>query len=294
MRAGMNKSNPFSAATENKRPLILDGAIGSQLQQAGVPVHNKTWTTLANTDYPEKVLKIHMDYIQAGADIITTNTFRTNPTALSEFSENKQKELLTAALSLAHQAKEGLKVYIAASNASAEDCYQKDRRISQKELKYNHHKHISLLMDNGPDFILNETQSHFDEIKIICEYCSKNNVPYVVSIYLDENLKLLSGESPADVIPFIRDYEPLAMGFNCISPAQFNAAEKNFGYNWGYYLNCGSGNPEDSVITCGFSPEDYLSLVKDTMKYAPSFIGACCGSGPEHIIKIKEYLDGKN
>ncbi len=290
----MVKSNLFTDAAANKKPLILDGAMGSQLQQAGVPGHKKAWMTLANTDYPEKVLQIHLDYIAAGADIITTNTFRTNPSALTDFSESKQKELLRAAMDLAFEARDSRNVYIAASNAPAEDCYQKERLKSQKELKYNHHKHISLLNDNGPDFILNETQSHFDEIKIICEYCSKNSIPYVLSIYLDENLKLLSGESPSEAIRYIRDHEPLAIGFNCISPAQFNAAEKDFNYNWGYYLNCGSGNPEDNIITCGFSPEDYLSLVKKTMEYLPSFIGACCGSGPEHIIKIREYLDGKD
>ncbi len=290
----MDKSNPFSAAAENKRPLILDGAMGSQLQQADVPSHKKAWMTLANTDYPEKVLKIHQDYIEAGADIITTNTFRTNPSALSEFSENKQIELLKAAMELAQEAKDGHSVYIAGSNAPAEDCYQKDRRIRLKELKYNHHKHISLLIDNRPDFILNETQSHFDEIKIICEYCSKNSIPYVLSIYLDDDLRLLSGEPTTEVIQFILDHGPLAIGLNCISPAKFKASDKNFNYNWGYYLNCGSGNPEDNSITCAFSPKDYLSVVEETMEYSPTFIGACCGSGPEHIIKIKEYLDGKN
>ena len=290
----MDKFNPFSLAAEKKRPLILDGAMGSELQQAGVPIHKSAWMTLANTDYPDKVLKIHREYIEAGADIITTNTFRTNPTALSEFSENKQKELLKAALELAKEAKGNKHIYIAGSNAPAEDCYQKDRRINRKELKFNHHKHISLLIDNGADFILNETQSHFDEIRIICEYCTKNSIPYVVSIYLDENLRLLSGESPAEAIRFICEHEPLAIGLNCISPAQFNAVKKDFDYNWGYYLNCGSGNPEDAVIKCGFSAADYLSLVKETIKYSPSFIGACCGSGPEHIMKIREYLDGKN
>ncbi len=290
----MDNINPFSLAVEKKRPLILDGAMGSQLQQAGVPIHKKAWMTLANTDFPEKVLKIHKDYISAGADIITSNTFRTNPSAVAGFSETKQKELLKAALELAREAKDGKQVYIAASNAPAEDCYQKDRRLSNKELKYNHHKHIRLLIDNGPDFILNETQSHFDEIKIICEYCLRNDIPYLISLYLDENLRLLSGESPSDAVEFIRDFGPLAIGLNCISPAQFTAVEREFDFNWGFYLNCGSGNPEDAIIKCGFSPGDYLALVKRSMEYSPSFIGACCGSGPEHIIKIREYLDGKN
>lgn len=294
MQAGIYKINPFSLSKRIKRPLILDGAMGSLLQESGVPSKKKVWMTLANTDYPSEVLRIHKAYIEAGADIITTNTFRTNPAALSDLSDKTQLELITSAVRLAMEARAYMPVFIAGSNAPAEDCYQKDRTLAYNKLEYNHHKHISLLIDNGVDFILNETQSHFDEIKIICRYCSKNSIPFVLSIYLDENLTLLSGENLQEVIKFVTEHEPLAVGLNCISPAQFNAIEKRFDYNWGFYLNCGSGNPEDTVIQCGFSPEDYVNLVKDSLKYSPSFIGSCCGSNPVHIKKIKEYLDGKD
>ena len=138
--------NPFSLAGRINRPLILDGAMGSLLQQAGVPADKKAWMTFANSDYPETVLKIHKDYISAGADIITTNTFRTNPAALSEFSPEKQSELLMAAVNLAKEARDDLPVFIAGSNAPAEDCYQKERTLSRKELKENHHKHIDFYL----------------------------------------------------------------------------------------------------------------------------------------------------
>ncbi len=294
MSAGIYNINPFSLAKRISRPLILDGAMGSLLQQSGVPSAKKVWMTLANTDYPEEVLKIHKDYISAGADIITTNTFRTNPVALSDLSDKKQTELINAAVKLAKEARSDLPVLIAGSNAPAEDCYQKVRTTSNKQLELNHHKHIDLLIDSDVDFILNETQSHFDEIRIICEYCSKNSIPFVMSIYFDENLSLLSGENLYHIIRFISEHDPLAIGINCISPAQYNVIEKQFGLNWGFYLNCGSGNPEDTIIQCGFSPKDYLDVVKSSLKYMPSFIGACCGSNPDHIRKIKEYLDGKD
>ncbi len=294
MRSGINNINPFSLSKRIKRPLILDGAMGSLLQHYGVPSSKKVWMTLANIDYPDTLLKIHKEYIEAGADIITTNTFRTNPVALSEFSDQKQLELIKASITIAKDARNQLPVYIAGSNAPAEDCYQKERTISNKELENNHHKHIQNLIDNGVDFILNETQSHFDEIRIICKYCSRNKIPFVISIYLDENMKILSGEDPEQVISYIWEHDPLAVGLNCISPAQFNAVDKHFTNNWGYYLNCGSGNPEDTIIHCGFSPEDYLKTVKESLSFSPSFIGACCGSNPVHIRKIKEYLDGKN
>jgi homocysteine S-methyltransferase len=294
MQAEIYKINPFSLSKRIKRPLILDGAMGSLLQESGVPSKKKVWMTLANIDYPSEVLRIHKAYIEAGADIITTNTFRTNPAALSDLSDKTQLELLSSAVRLAKEARENLPVFIAGSNAPAEDCYQKQRDLPYNKLEYNHHKHISLLIDNGVNFILNETQSHFDEIKIICNYCSNNSIPYILSIYLDENLTLLSGENLPEVIQFVAEHDPIAIGLNCISPAQFNAIEKQFGYNWGFYLNCGSGNPEDTVIQCGFSPEDYLELVKDSLKYSPSFIGSCCGSNPLHIRKIKDYFDGKD
>jgi homocysteine S-methyltransferase len=62
---------------------------------------------------------------------------------------------------------------------------------------------------------------------------------------------------------------------------------------WGYYLNCGSGQPGDKVIDCGVQPDEYLDSVKKSVQYIPSFIGSCCGSSPAHTKKIREYLDGK-
>jgi len=294
MHGIMTDINPFSLARRINRPLILDGAMGSLLQLSGVPSDKKAWMTFANTDYPENVLKIHKDYISAGADIITTNTFRTNPAALSDYSEKTQSELLKSAVNLAKEARDEMPVFIAGSNPPAEDCYHRERKLSQKQLKNNHLKHIDLLIDNSVDFILNETQSHFDEIKIISEYSYKNSIPYIMSIYLDENLKLLSGESLDQILPYLMEHAPLSVGINCVSPAVYSALEMNFSYNWGFYLNCGSGNPEDNIIQCGFSPSDYSDIVRTSLQYLPSYIGACCGSNADHIKKIKEVIDGKN
>lgn len=293
MKKGIFRINPFSLAKRIKRPLILDGAMGSLLQQYGVPAGKKAWVTFANMDFPDKVLKIHMDYIKAGADIITTNTFRTNPAALTEFSKARQIKILKAAVDLAKEAVKDEPIFIAGSNAPAEDCYQKQRKITKKELEKNHYNHIDLLINNDVDFILNETQSHFDEIKIICNYCSKKSIPYIVSIYLDDNIRLLSGENLEQVLEFVKDHSPLAVGLNCISPTKFRKINKVLDFNWGFYLNCGSGNPEDEIIKCGISPDEYIKAIKPSLKYTPSFIGACCGSNPLHIKKIKEILDDK-
>ena len=74
----MIQLNPFSLAARIKRPLILDGATGSILQKRIGIDKSPLWTSEYNITYPEEVLRLHSEYIESGADIITTNTFRTN------------------------------------------------------------------------------------------------------------------------------------------------------------------------------------------------------------------------
>ena len=287
--------NLFSFAKRINRPLILDGAIGSMLQSMNIKSKGSLWMSYANIEFPEKVYEVHKKYIDAGADIITTNTFRTNPSSLKGFSKIKPEKFVKDSVAIALKIKGNLSVLIAGSNAPAEDCYQEERTLSQKELADNHHRHIDLLISSGCDFILNETQSHLDEIKIICNYCRKENIPFVLSFFFNNDLKILSGENLFDAVKLVLDYEPLAIGFNCIMPGTFkkalNELESNF--NWGFYLNCGSGNYSDEIIKCSVPPKEYLKNVKSSLKRNPSFIGSCCGSSPAHIKEIKRLLDGR-
>ena len=236
--------NPFSFARRINRPLILDGAMGSMLQQIGNKPEGSLWMSLLNLTHPEEVLNIHKQYINAGADIITTNTFRTNPAAVNRSGKKIDiNKLIKQSVEIAIEAAKDLPIFVAGSNAPAEDCYQVQRIISNKSLELNHKKHIELLIDHGCHFILNETQSHFDEIKIICDYCSKNGIPYVMSLFTQENLRLLSGEKIEFVIDFILDHSPLAISLNCIRQEIFLRyfTKSKLYFNWGTYLNCGSG-----------------------------------------------------
>lgn len=286
--------NPFAFAQRIKRPLILDGAMGSLLQQMGYKVDSEIWTTKLNQSHPEIIIEIHKSYIQAGADIITTNSFRTNLSAFKRSGINNNKRYVTQALVLAKEAKADLPIFVAGSNPPAEDCYQAARKLTQKELKVNHYNHIDLLYDNGVHFVLNETQSHFDEIKIICHYCSKNLIPFLVSIYSFDGRTILSGESIVNVINFIGEHQPLSIAINCISPAILKSVVKNINNDipWGFYLNCGGGLQTDKVFRTGISPNDYSLIVRSYLIKNPAFVGACCGSTPEHIRSIKRLVDG--
>ena len=287
--------NLFTFARKVNRPLLLDGAMGSFLQQKGIKSEGELWTSLANIKNPDVVYNIHKSYIKAGADIITTNTFRTNPVAVSSQSKIKFEQFVKASVQIARDAAKGHNVMIAGSNAPAEDCYQIERKISKKGLETNHKRHIDELMKNGCDFILNETQSHFDEIKIICDFCYSKNVPFVISLLVNNKLNLLSGENVLEVIKYILERHPLCISFNCISP---NIFEKLFtilklNFNWGMYLNLGSGSYNSKKIVTHFSPIEYSQIVSKYLIKQPSFVGGCCGSNPNHIKKLRQVLDGK-
>jgi methionine synthase I (cobalamin-dependent) len=290
-----NDFNIFSLSKRINRPLILDGAMGSLLQQKGVKADKHLWMSIANITHPELVIELHKEYIRAGADIITTNTFNTNPTDTKGIKKSGSELLVKRAVKLAKKAVGDLPVLIAGSNAPAEDCYQVERTISKRELEKNHSKHIDLLAENGVNFILNETHSHFDEIKIITKYCDKNDIPYIMSLFFTNELKLLSGEKLSEIFEFLEDTGALAVGFNCILPSTMNKAKSEYIFktNWGLYLNCGDGSFTDEDIKCGLSPESYSDIIKGYLDYSPSYIGSCCGSSPEHIKKIKSLIDGK-
>lgn len=288
------RSKIFFQEEKQTKPFVLDGASGTYLSQKGFLSHPYLWYSHLNIYDPESVKKMHTEYINAGAGIITTNTFRTNPEAVKKSNIGVTNfELVKRSVEIAADAIGEERIIIAGSNAPAEDCYQAERTISLLELEYNHKKHIEMLWNAGADFILNETQSHRDEIEIICKFCCDNNLPYIVSLYFNENLKILSGEELSEVIEFIRDYKPLAISFNCISPLIFQnvTSQIKIEYPSGFYLNCGLSNVADNMISSCIEPGTYANTISDLIRPDTLFLGSCCGSSPLHTARLKELID---
>jgi methionine synthase I (cobalamin-dependent) len=291
--------NPFTLAKKMNRPLILDGAIGSLLQSRGVPRDEHLWMCLANITHPDSVIELHREYINAGADIITTNTFRTNPTANKGYSSSANKmdikldSFISKSVDLALTAAAGTAALIAGSNPPAEDCYQKDTHLTIDDYFWNHETHIKKLFDSNCHFILNETHSHLNEIETVSSICNREKIPFVVSLFFDEDFNLLSGQPVEKAIDVVLKNDPLAISFNCIKPETFLSfiKKREFEFDWGVYLNCGSGELRDDINSSGISPDEYKEIIREVLKYNPSFIGGCCGTSPEHIKKIKELID---
>ncbi|RPH37500.1 homocysteine S-methyltransferase family protein, partial [bacterium] len=155
------KTTPLATLLANKRPLILDGAMGTELQRRGANTLLPLWSAEALVLSPALVLQIHQEYIQAGADIITANTFRTTRrTFVRTGLPDRSLRLTNAALSLARQARETFprrEILVAGSMAPLEDCYRPELVPSGRDLEEEHNELAGRLAEGEAEFLLLQT-----------------------------------------------------------------------------------------------------------------------------------------
>jgi len=293
MKKGLPRK--LNDAINSKKTLVLDGAIGDALiKKLPPPQFSSLWASSYNLTHEADVVELHRSYVKAGADILTTNTFRTNYHAYKQGNyQFSYPDLVYRSVGLAIDAARASDVIIAGSNGPAEDCYKEEVTLSDSELEENHFNHINLLVDAGCDIILNETLSHFKEIEIISRICKSEGIPFVLSLYCKPDLHLLSGEHILWALDAVSKFNPLAVSVNCIS---IETAKELFEiytpqHNWGIYPNCGTSNPDSGIINSVISPSEYYSEMEQFKAKQPLFIGGCCGSTDKHIRLLK--TDGK-
>ncbi len=140
--------------------LILDGAMGTELERRGYHTTLPLWSALANTEASFLVKQIHDDYIDAGADIITANTFRTTSHTLSKQNNTHTAEHFTRrAVEIARDAirESGKDVLLAGSLAPLEDCYSPELVPPEDVIRAAYAEQIKILAGAGVDVVLAET-----------------------------------------------------------------------------------------------------------------------------------------
>lgn len=306
-------------------PLVLDGAIGSYLENEFPSQEQKyLWMNNFNSVEEEKwkfLYQLYEEYIQSGAQIITSNTFSTHLACYFRSDQNENKnfydeeyfklseENTRNAIEICKKIKNfyqklGKTILIAGSNSPAEFCYSKYRSLTLKELKHNHNNHIDILINSGADFILNETLSNFEEIKIVAEYCEYKQFPYAISLIIDEKLNIFSGENITEVIEFIDiNYRPLFISINCVFYKDFKKLItshdflfKNLKSKFAFYLNCGTEDFTKNSDKSFYSQDipkilDEIFQILDIEKIF--CIGTCCMSDPSYTKEISDYLKSK-
>jgi len=292
---------------------ILDGAMGSELIRWGMELPEHIWSAAANLTNPELVLKIHREYVDAGADYITANTFRTTPRAFGKLDSlvagfvevnkkdavlNSRNSLFTAVELAKETASNSVKVL--GSIASLEDCYSPELFPGKNTAITEFRQLGGWLSDAGVDILLLETMNSIAEAEAGLIALQSFELPIWVSFVMKDDEHLLSGDLLLDALTLLQDHSVNTVLLNC-NPLQRTEKAmilltENWTGKWGIYPNLGIGEPSpNGRITKYESMEKFTALMEKAIDLGASVVGACCGSTPEQIselskIKIKLNL----
>ena len=281
--------------------LILDGATGTELNRRGVDTGLPLWSANAlMNDRDSKILRqIHEDYLNAGADIITTNTFRTHRRALDPSGNaDRGLELTCRAVDIARAAIANIRSetprFVAGSISTLEDCYRPDLVPSDEELHAEHAERVDHLVECGVDLILIETINTIREAVTIAKLATATDTPVVVSFVCNREGKILSGETLTDAARQLLPLGISAIGVNC-GPTPNLAkplAELQVacGKDFPLIAYGNIGYADDKVGWVNTDSENPKAYCEYAFHWPVRIIGGCCGTTPEHIAQLKVAL----
>jgi homocysteine S-methyltransferase len=291
----------FLIALSLPHKLILDGATGTELNRRGVDTGLPLWSAnaLMNDRDANILQQIHEDYLRAGADIITTNTFRTHRRALAPSGNaNHARKLTQLAVELARAAMVNVSSdqprFVAGSISTLEDCYRPDLVPSDEELLDEHSDRIIDMIECGVDLILIETINSIREAVAIAKLATITGTPVVVSFVCDRDGKILSGESLTDAAIQLLPLGISAIGVNCgptpslAKPlAELQAA---CGNDFPLIAYGNIGYVDDAVGWVNTDSEDPKKYSEHAAHWPAKIIGGCCGTTPEHIAQLRSLV----
>ncbi len=289
------------------RPLLLDGGTGRELRRRGVPILDTIWSANALVVAPHTVREVHLDYIAAGADVITTNTYGIIRSELAkEGIEERYAELNRMAGDLARQAREegGREIAIAGSLPPLRGSYRPDLVGPLAEILPQYREQVELLAPYV-DVFLCETMSSAAEGFAAAAAAAESGKPVWVSWTLaeDHSGNLRSGESVTQAAAAIAHLPIAAFLVNCCAPESIAAAIPELAALGrgpiGGYANAFRPVPADWVMDRDgllplredLDPEDYARHVAHWHADGARIVGGCCGTGPEHIARLRHMMD---
>jgi S-methylmethionine-dependent homocysteine/selenocysteine methylase len=295
-------AGPLAALLEHSPMLILDGAMGTELQGRGIDVSLPLWSARALIAHPDSVLQIHKEYIAAGADIITANTFRTTRRVFTRAGlADLSASLTRLAVELAHQARTESSAYdtlIAGSMAPLEDCYRPDLVPEEHALHSEHADHARRLADAGADFLLLETMGTVREARAACRAAAGTGKEVVVSFLCASNGCLYNGEPIDKAVNAIAPCNPTAFSLNCLSPRHIapalRALQAATSLPVAVYANVGrAGEERKETFIRDVTPEEYLNFAEGWRQLGVRIVGGCCGTTPAYIEKLRKSFAPK-
>ncbi|SVB36190.1 uncharacterized protein METZ01_LOCUS189044 [marine metagenome] len=298
---------------ENNQPVFLDGGIGTELQRLGAPMDHEAWCAVALETHPDLVRQVHRSYIEAGANIITVNTYATTRQALKSAGMEEQftrwniRAVQIARETLDDSAPER-DILIAGSVST----FGNFNRFSDAELEPYFQEQAEILVENGVDLVILETlSSRASTIVTALNALADFDLPVWVAIsgVQDRNsgaLYLGVEESPVHSNS-VTTHEPFADAIQKImaeggsalllmhSPVNvctpgLEVMSENYSGVLGVYPNAGYWQCPDWAFVDQITPADYLKVAGDWIDAGAKIVGGCCGIGPAHISALSADL----
>src|SRR5215475_4289728 len=277
-------------------PVLCDGAMGTLLYDKGIFI-NRSYDEL-NLSQPDLIRGIHHDYLQAGAEIIETNTFGANSFRLARHSlADKVRDINHAGARLAREAAKSFDVWVAGSVGPLGTRIEPLGKTSYQEAREAFREQIEALAESGVDLLILETFGYVEELHQAMLAAREVNpkLPIVASVTVDEDSNCLDGSDPETFAAKLTDWGADVIGCNCsIGPvAMLDAIERVRAVtSLPLAAQPNAGMPRSvegrNIYLC--SPEYMGSYARKFVTAGVRLVGGCCGTTPDHIRAMKSAL----
>jgi homocysteine S-methyltransferase len=284
------------------RPVLADGAMGTVLYARGVLI-NRCYDELNLSD-PGMILGVHEEYLQAGAEILETNTFGGNRFRLTRHGlGGKVKEINAAGVKLARQAVEHLKekqageAWVAGSVGPLGVRLEPLGKTGLDEARAAFAEQIAVLAENGVDLLIVETMPALNEAQQALEAARAvaPHLPVLVMVTVDDDSNCLDGSSAAQAAALLTEWGASAIGVNCSTgPTTVLTAVEAMRSATTLPLaampNAGMPRAVDgrNIYLC--SPEYMASFARKAIAAGVQLVGGCCGTTPNHIRAMRSAI----
>src|SRR6202049_2248530 len=277
-------------------PVLCDGAMGTLLYAKGVFI-NRSYDEL-NLSQPDLIRGIHHEYLQAGAEIIETNTFGGNSFRLARHSlADKGREINRAGVRRAREAAKSFDVWVAGSVGPLGTRIEPLGKTSFQEARDAFRQQIEVLVEGGVDLLILEPFGYLEEIHqaMLAVRDVSASIPLVAQVTIDEDGNCLDGSDPQTFVPKLVEWGADVIGCNCsVGPvAMLDAMERvRAATSLPLAAQPNAGIPRSvdgrNIYLC--SPEYMASYARKFVAAGVRLVGGCCGTTPEHIRVMKAAL----
>ena len=280
-----------------KGPVLLDGATGTNLQKAGMPVGvcPEQWI-LENS---EVLIDLQKQYVEAGTDILFAPTFTASRIKLKEYGlEDHLEEMNRKLVALSKEAAKGTNALVAGDLTMTGEQLYPLGDLMFEDLVDVYKEQAKIIADAGADLFVVETMMSLQECRAavlaIREVCA---LPVMVSLTYNEDGRTLYGTDPVTAVVVMQSLGADAVGMNCSTgpEAMLEPIAKMAEYAAIPLLaKPNAGMPEliDGQTVFNVEPEEFAEVGKKLVEEGAAIIGGCCGTTPEHIRALKEAVKG--